>query len=89
MLSTGVLFAVSHQTCYKYNDWYVLGNDINKVVKRHGNFDTGSIKIDKSGSIGYYIYKGIGPVMPDNLSYYCYDDNGIVYKVGDMAAKGG
>lgn len=92
LLGCAVLFAVSHGTYYKYNDWYILGNDINKVVERYGSFDKGSVKIDKSGSIRYYIYEDNGPIMPDYLSYYyCidYDENGIVYKVEVRASEGG
>ena len=42
LLGCAVLFAVSHGTYYKYNDWYILGNDINKVVERYGSFDKGT-----------------------------------------------
>ena len=92
LLGCAVLFAVSHGTYYKYNDWYILGNDINKVVEKYGKFDKGSIKNGSSGSIRYYIYEDNGPIMPDYLSYYyCidYDENGIVYKVELRASEGG
>ena len=92
LLGCAVLFAVSHGTYYKYNDWYILGNDINKVVERYGKFDKGSVEIDRSGSIRYYIYEDNGPIMPNYLDYYyCidYDENGIVYKVEVRASEGG
>ena len=92
LLGCAVIFAVSHGTYYKYNDWYILGNDINKVVERYGKFDKGSVEIDRSGSIRYYIYEDNGPIMPDYLDYYyCidYDENGIVYKVEVRASEGG
>ena len=91
-MGCAVLFAVSHGTYYKYNDWYILGNDINKVVEKYGKFVKGSIKNGSSGSIRYYIYEDNGPIMPDYLSYYyCidYDENGIVYKVEVRASEGG
>ena len=92
LLSSAVLFVLSHGHCYKYNDWYVMGNDINKVVERYGKFDKGSVEIDKSGKIGYYIYTDNGPVMASYLPYYYYiyyDENGVVYKVDVMGAEGG
>lgn len=92
LLGCAVIFAVSHGTYYKYNDWYILGNDINKVVERYGKFDKGSVEIDRSGSIRYYIYEDNGPIMPNYLDYYyCidYDENGIVYKVEVRASEGG
>ena len=92
LLGCAVIFAVSHGTYYKYNDWYILGNDINKVVERYGEFDKGSVEIDRSGSIRYYIYEDNGPIMPNYLDYYyCidYDENGIVYKVEVRASEGG
>ena len=92
LLGCAVIFAVSHGTYCKYNDWYILGNDINKVVERYGKFDKGSVEIDRSGSIRYYIYEDNGPIMPNYLDYYyCidYDENGIVYKVEVRASEGG
>ena len=34
LLGCAVLFAVSHGTYYKYNDWYILGNDIKGVIHK-------------------------------------------------------
>ena len=35
-LCSAVLFAVSHGTYWKYNDWFVLENHVNAVIERYG-----------------------------------------------------
>ena len=78
------LFILSHKTYYKYNDWAILGNSIDKVREKYGEFDYGKIKNGKSGVVGYYIYTDNSPVMPDYLPRYYYihyDINGTVDRV--------
>lgn len=81
------LFMASHETYYKYNDWYVLGNDIDTIRETYDEFD-----IYQEGKAGYYIYTDNGPVMPDHLEHYYYmyyDENGIIYDVDESAQPGG
>lgn len=82
-----VLFIASHDTHYKFNDWYVLGNDIETIRETYGQFD-----IYQARRAGYYIYTDNGPVMPDHLEHYYfmyYDENGIIYSVDDGVQPGG
>ena len=86
------LFNASHANYYKYNDWAILGKDIHIIEQKYGEFDIGSVKEEKSGDVGYFIYKDNGPIMPDHLDHYYYmqyDENGIVQKVHDGVQPGG
>ena len=92
LLACTVLFVLSHGSYYKYNDWLILGSDIDTVIEKYGEYDIGCIKQGNSGKIGYYIYTDNGPIMPDHLPHYYYiyyDENGIVYEVYDGTAPGG
>ncbi len=87
-----VVFLFSHKHYYKYNDWFIMGNDIDTVVQKYGDFDVGSIHQGRKGKVGYYIYTDNGPIMPDHLPHYYYihyDENGIVYQVEEGCAPGG
>lgn len=86
------VFILSHKTYYKYNDWAVLGNSIDKVREKYGKFDFGKSEIGKPGVVGYYIYTDNSPIMPDHLPRYYYMDyneNGTVVKIYVSAALGG
>ncbi len=56
LLACTVLFVLSHGSYYKYNDWLILGSDIDTVIEKYGEYDIGCIKQGNSGKIGYYIY---------------------------------
>ena len=92
MLVAIVLYAVSHSTYYKYNDWAILQSNIYEVEQKYGAFDLGKIQDNKKGTVAYYIYTDNGPIMPDHLKHYYYieyDVCGIVYKVYDACQPGG
>ena len=97
LLGVGVLVCVfifisSHSTYYKYNDWWIMGNNILKVQERYGKFDLGTYKEGKSGKVGYYIYTDNGPIMPDHAKHYYhiqYDDQGVVIDVFEGIPIGG
>ncbi len=87
-----VMFLCSHRYYYKYNDCFIMGNDINKIVQKYGDFDIGDVHKGRKGKVGYYIYTDNGPIMPDYLPHYYYihyDENGIVYWVEEGGAPGG
>lgn len=82
-----VLFLASHQTYYKYNDWWIVGKTEEEIVERYGEFDMcwGSSK-------AYFIYVDNGWVMPDHQPHYYYiefDDAGIATEVYESLAPGG
>lgn len=82
-----ILFSISHLTYYKYNDWWIIGNNISKVREKYGDFD-----IETSGRVGYYIYTNHHGIFPDHLKYYYYmyfDKDGIIYKVSIGCQPGG
>ena len=87
VLSVGIgLFICSHANDIRFNDWYILGNNINTVCKKYGEPDVWSDEIisGKRGVIRYFLYEDNSPVMPDHLPYwYCiyYNEQGIVEKV--------
>ncbi len=92
LLSAVLLFNASHATYYKYNDWFILNNDIHAVEQRYGEFDLGEFHDNHKGRVGYYIYTDNGPIMPDHLPHYYYieyDEKGIVRKVYDGVCPGG
>lgn len=87
-----VLYIMSHSTYYKFNDWYVLQNNISNVKDRYGQFDIGDYKNGKPGRVGYYIYTDNGLIMPDHLKHYYYieyDEQGAVERVYDACQPGG
>lgn len=86
LLTVTIIFYCSHSTYYKYNDWLILGSNIEKVQKRYGEFDL------KNSKTGYYIYTDNGPIMPNYLEHYYYieyDEDGIVYNVYVAPRPGG
>ncbi len=38
------LYAFSHSTYYKYNDWIILQSNIHMIEEKYGEFDLGEIK---------------------------------------------
>lgn len=87
-----VLYASSHSTYYKYNDWAILRSNIYMVEQKYGKFDLGEIKQNQRGTVAYYIYTDNGPIMPDHMEHYYYmeyDEKGDIYNVYDACAPGG
>ena len=87
-----LIFDYSHKTYFKYNDWVILGSQIDNVREKYGEFDRGNIKYGESGKVAYYIYTDNSPIMPDHLPRYyfiCYDKDGIVYEVYVSGPPGG
>lgn len=92
LLVTTVLYASSHSTYYRYNDWSILQSNIHMVEQKYGEFDLGEIIENKKGSVAYYIYTDDGPIMPDHLKHYYYmeyDEWGVIYNVYDGCQPGG
>ena len=86
------LYAFSHSTYYKYNDWIILQSNIHMIEEKYGEFDLGEIKDGEKGIVAYYIYTDNGPIMPDHLKHYYYikyDEWGVVYNVYDACQPGG
>lgn len=82
-----ILYLLSHQTYYKYNDWWVIGKTMSEIEERYGEFD-----IEQGSQIGYFIYTDNGWIMPDHLDHYYYiefDENGIATEVLDSVQPGG
>lgn len=87
-----VLYALSHSTYYRYNDWAILQSNIHMVEQKYGEFDLGEIKENEKGKVAYYIYTDNGPIMPDHLKHYYYieyDEWGVVCDVYDSCQSGG
>ena len=93
-----VLFATSHSTSLKYNDWWIVGNSIQNVEQRYGKFDRTYYGVydgtfNENGDIvGYYLYEDNSPIMPShNPMYYWikYNSDGIVEKVYVDTVPGG
>ncbi|MDE6251387.1 MAG: hypothetical protein K2M78_01935 [Lachnospiraceae bacterium] len=77
----------SHSTYWKYNDWWIVGNDIDNVEKRYGEFD-----FDYGNRKAYYIGKDDAMIMPSHSPQYYWmelDDNGIVTQVYIAGPIGG
>lgn len=87
-----ILFHRSHKTYYKYNDWFILNNNIHRVHEVYGDFDVGIIEDGQERRVGYYVYTDNGPLMPSHLPQYYtmyYDEHGIVYMVSVNGPPGG
>ena len=92
LLVVVILYALSHSTYYRYNDWAVLQSNIHMVEQKYGEFDLGEIKENEKGIVAYYIYTDNGPIMPDHLKHYYfieYDEWGVIYNVYDSCQPGG
>ena len=92
LLVVVVLYALSHSTYYRYNDWAILQSNIRMVEQKYGAFDLGEIKENEKGKVAYYIYTDNGPIMPDHLKHYYYieyDEWGVVCDVYDSCQPGG
>ncbi len=92
LLVVVILYALSHSTYYRYNDWAILQSNINMVEQKYGAFDLGEIKENEKGKVAYYIYTDNGPIMPDHLKHYYYieyDEWGVIYNVYDSCQPGG
>lgn len=87
-----IAFKLSHSISCKYNDWFILGNSIDSIKDRYGNFDIRTSAKENSGTAGYYLYTDNGFIMPDHLDYYYYmkyDESGVVYQVFEGSQPGG
>ena len=92
LLVVVILYALSHSTYYRYNDWAILQSNIHMVEQKYGEFDLGEIKENEKGKVAYYIYTDNGPIMPDHLKHYYYieyDEWGVIYDVYDSCQPGG
>ncbi len=92
LLVAVILYALSHSTYYRYNDWVILQSNIHMVEQKYGEFDLGEIKENEKGKVAYYIYTDNGPIMPDHLKHYYYieyDEWGVIYNVYDSCQPGG
>lgn len=87
LLSSCIVFFLSHKTYYKYNDWWIIGRSYDEVVKRYGEFDC-----EYGSEKGYYIKKDNSIIMPSHQDYYywmIFDENGIITEVYIAAKPGG
>lgn len=92
LLAVSILYAASHSTYYKYNDWAILQSNIHMIEEKYGEFDLGEVKENEKGRVAYYIYTDNGPIMPDHLKHYYYmeyDERGVIYIVFDGCQPGG
>ena len=86
LLTVSILYASSHSTYYKYNDWVILHSNIHMIEEKYGEFDSGEIKEGEKGRVAYYIYKDNGEIMNEQLKKYYYmeyDEWGMIYNVSD------
>lgn len=86
MLTAVVLFISSHSTHIKYNDWWIVGNSIDNIKKRYGEFDFSNFRqgYRNGASCGYYVGNDRYALICDNAEYYYimyYDSNGVVTDV--------
>ncbi|MDE6730075.1 MAG: hypothetical protein K2J71_04790 [Oscillospiraceae bacterium] len=82
-----ILFKLSHSISIRYNDWWIIGNTVEAVESRYGQFDK-----NIGNKRGYYISSGNSWVMPDHLSWYYWmkvDENGIITEVYIDSSPGG
>jgi len=82
-----ILFYLSHSTCIRYNDRWIIGKNISEVEKKYG-------KIDKNlgSKKGYYISEDNYLIMFNNQPLYYWmvcDENAIVYDVFVEGSPGG
>ena len=87
LLSSCVVFFVSHRTYLKYNDWCIIGRSYDEIVERYGEFDR-----DYIGMRGYYIGKDKSPVMNSHQDMYYwieFDENDIATEVFVNTLPGG
>lgn len=87
LLSVCAAYFVSHKTCPKYNDWWIIGSSYEEIVEKYGEFDynNGSTK-------GYYLGKDKSPIMNSGQDMYYwidFDENGIATKVEVNISPGG
>lgn len=91
LLVMTILYASSHSTYYKFNDWIILHSNVHLMEQEYGRFDLGEIKENQKGRAAYYIYTDNGPIMPDHLEHYYYieyDEHGVIYNVYDGSKPG-
>ena len=87
-----IAFKLSHSISYKYNDCFILGNSIDSIRDRYGDFDIETSVNGNSGTVGYYLYTDNNSIMPNYLDYYYYmeyDKSEMVYQVFEGSQPGG
>lgn len=94
LISALVLFFASHSTYIKYNDWWIVGNSVENVRERYGEFDLGKYN-ENGGTFGYFAYEDDGrhnlldPSYLDMYYYIKYNSDGIVENVYMASQPGG
>ncbi len=94
------LIFASRSTCLKYNDWWIVGNSIENVRDRYGEFTRGMYGNyncdgdfgDDGGIVGYFIYVDNAMVMPSHQPQYYwikYNSDNIVEEVFVDTVPGG
>lgn len=69
-----ILYYIQHIHTLQYNDWKIIGSNINDIEKKYGSFD-----FERSFYVGYYIYDDR---FGDEVHYLMeYNDRGIVTHV--------
>ncbi len=76
-----ILFYASHHTSLRYNDWWIVGNNISNVEARYGKYD-----IDTGRIAAYYLYNFD---TNDYYYYMYYDSDGIITRVETGIQIGG
>ncbi len=82
-----VLFAVSHKTDLRYNDWFVIGSTEKEITDRYGSFDK-----EYGRKKGYYVGDDDAAVMPSHQPMYywiTFDDSGLAKAVEKQTNPGG
>lgn len=83
----GTLFALSHKTYYKYNDWWIIGRSYREVKERYGKFD-----VEYEYRKAYYIGHDNSIIMPSHLPMYYWmdiDESGNITRVYIYTKPGG
>ena len=78
---SAILFYASHHTSLRYNDWWIVGNNISTVEARYGKYD-----IDTGRIAAYYLYNFD---TNDYYYYMYYDSDGIITRVETGIQIGG
>ena len=72
-----LLFEIQHWHTLQYNDWKIIGSNINDIEKKYGPFDHEDVSLDYCEI--YYLYNN---EFGDKVYYIMgYDDSGTVTSV--------
>lgn len=86
-IAIGLLYASSHSTYYKYNDWWIIGKTAAEIEKRYGKFDS-----VHGNDLAYLIdgfYFEFDPDGMDEYYHIIFDDNGFASYVFVSVPYGG